>query len=142
MDPALIEFLEDGSADKSALHDVPRITAILVQVAREGRAVSYSELLLQLGFRFTRPKMRAVCKTLDAIDREAETRGEPGLAALVVRESDRLPGQGWWVGRDDYKGAWEGAEAQAYLVDHQQRVWSYWQNHQLAKDEGPDPGGC
>ena len=31
------------------------------------------------------------------IDREAETRGEPELAVLVVRASDGLPGQGWWV---------------------------------------------
>jgi hypothetical protein len=35
-------------------------TAILQQAAREGRAMSYSELLMTLGFRFTRPKMRAL----------------------------------------------------------------------------------
>ena len=121
------EFLYDDVADKSALADVPRITAILQDAAREGRAVSYSELLMMLGFRFTRPKMRAVCKTLDAIDRESEARGEPPLAPLVVRESDRLPGQGWWVGRIDYRGAWEGAEARAYLAEHQQRAFDYWQ---------------
>ncbi len=127
MDRALAEFLDIDSADTSALHDVPRITAILVAAAREGRAVSYSELLMALGFRFTRPKMRAVCKTLYAVDAEAELRGEPPLAPLVVRESDRLPGQGWWVGRIGYDGPWEGAEARHYLAHHQQRAFDYWQ---------------
>jgi hypothetical protein len=127
MDPALAEFLDDSSADKSVLHDVPRINGILVQAAREARAVSYSELLMTLGFRFTRPKMRAVCKTLDKLDAEAAARGEPALACLVVREGDRLPGQGWWVGRDDFQGAWEGAEARAYLAGHQQKAFDYWQ---------------
>jgi hypothetical protein len=123
----LDEFLYDDSAEPGALADVARITALLQEAAGEGRAVSYSELLMQLGFRFTRPKMRALCKTLDAVDREAEARGEPPLAPLVVRESDRLPGQGWWVSRTDYAGAWEGAEARAYLAEHQQRAFDYWQ---------------
>jgi hypothetical protein len=127
MDPSLAEFLDEISPDLSALLDVRRITGVLQVAAREGRAVSYSELLMQLGFRFTRPKMRALCKTLDAVDREAEACGEPPLAPLVVRESDRLPGQGWWVSRADYAGAWEGAEARAYLAGHQLRAFDYWQ---------------
>jgi hypothetical protein len=127
MDPSLAEFLDEISPDLSALHDVSRITELLQQAARENRAVSYSELLMMLGFRFTRPKMRALCKTLDAIDREADMHGEPALAPLVVRESDRLPGQGWWVSRLDYKGAWEGAEARAYLAKCQQKAFDYWQ---------------
>jgi hypothetical protein len=44
----------------------------------------------------------------------------------VVREGDGLPGQGWWVGREDYKGVWEGAEARAYLAGHQQNAFDYW----------------
>jgi hypothetical protein len=127
MDRALAEFLDDGVGDISALHDVARIKAILHDAAREGRAVSYSELMMTLGFRFTRPKMRALCKTLDAIDIEGLSRGEPALACLVVRESDRLPGQGWWVGRHDYQGPCEGAEARSYLATHQERAWAYWQ---------------
>jgi hypothetical protein len=121
-------FLDDGADGAGALADVARIAAILQNAAREGRAVSYSEMLMMLGFRFSRPKMRALCKTLDAVDREAELLGEPPLAPLVVRESDRLPGQGWWVGRTDYKGAWEGAEARAYLALQQQAAFDYWQS--------------
>jgi hypothetical protein len=119
-------FLDDGPDTAGALTDIPRITAILQDAAREGRAISYSEMLMTLGFRFTRPKMRALCKTLDAIDAEGTVRGEPALACLVVREGDSLPGQGWWVGRTDYQGQWEGAEARAYLAKHQGEAFRYW----------------
>lgn len=127
MDRTLAEFLSDDGVGGSALADVARITGLLQTAAREGRAVSYSELLMTLGFRFTRPKMRALCKSLDAVDRESALRSEPPLAPLVVRESDRLPGQGWWVSRTDYAGPWEGAEARAYLAGEQQRTIDYWQ---------------
>ena len=89
MDPVLEEFLSDPAADVSALHDVARIKIILEQCARDGRAISYSELLLNLGFRFTRPKMRAVCKTLDKIDQITTAEGRPALAVLVVQR--RMP---------------------------------------------------
>lgn len=49
----------------SAIADVPRVRAILIAAAREGQALSYSEALGALGLRFSRPKMRALCRTLD-----------------------------------------------------------------------------
>ena len=103
--------------------------ALLLAAAREGRAVSYSELLRDLGHRFTRPKMRALCRTLDAIDRDGAAKGEPPLAVLVVRESDRLPGQGWWTGVADaygYRGAWEGAAAAGFVREQQCVAFDYW----------------
>ena len=126
MDPILEDFLSDPQADLSALHDVGRIKAMLEQCARERRAISYSELLLNLGFRFTRPKMRAVCKTLDAVDRLSTAEGALSLAVLVVREGDGLPGQGWWTGRSEYMGAWTGPDAQAYVAALQGKVFDYW----------------
>lgn len=102
---------EAAAADAGALGDAPRIRAILTAAARDGRSVSYSEILGDLGFRFTRPKMRALCKTLGEVDRLCALDGEPDLAVLVVRESDRLPGQGWWVGGTalllGYDGPWK-----------------------------------
>jgi hypothetical protein len=112
-----------------AIADVARVRAILIDAARRGEAVSYSELLGLLGHRFTRPKMRAVCKTLDTIDTAAKAAGEPELAVLVVRESDRLPGQGWWTGASEtrgYKGAWTGGEAMDFVRGLQQRAFDYW----------------
>ena len=81
----------------AALGDWQEIRAHLIAAAAAGHALSYSELLEHLGYGFSRPKMRALCKTLGVVDRDAAARGEPELAVLVVRQSDGLPGQGWWI---------------------------------------------
>lgn len=108
------------------MFDVDQIEHLLQAAAADGRRVSYSELLLAIGQRFTRPRMRALCTVLDEIDNRAAAAGQPELASLVVRESDRLPGQGWWVARSDYAGAWEGPEARKYLDKVQRVAISYW----------------
>jgi hypothetical protein len=87
IEPAPFELAQPDSA----IADVARVRAILVASAIAGEPISYSHLLAQLGHRFTRPKMRAVCKTLDAIDAAGAAAGEPELAVLLVRESDGLP---------------------------------------------------
>ncbi len=75
---------DTAAEDASVLADVVAIRALLIEAARAGEAVSYSALLLRLGLRFTRPKMRALCRTMDAIDRAGAAAGEPGLAVLGV----------------------------------------------------------
>lgn len=115
-----------------SIADAGRVRAILIGAARRGESVSYSQLLGELGHRFTRPKMRAVCKTLDSIDARAAILGEPELAVLVVRESDRLPGQGWWVGAAAsrrYEGSWTGPDAEAFVRTIQSDVFEYWRRH-------------
>jgi len=120
--------------DAAAIADVPHVRALLIDAARAGEAISYSRLLLQLGVRFTRPKMRALCRTLDAIDREGAAAGEPGLAVLVVRESDGLPGQGWWTDHakaSGYSGLWEGPTAAREVRRWQAEAFAYWQERSL-----------
>ena len=105
------------------------VRALLVEAAREGRAMSYSEILAALGHRFTRPKMRALCKLLDAVDQAGAAAGEPELAVLVVRELDRLPGQGWWVGRAEalgHDGDRTGPDARALVRELQDEAFEYW----------------
>jgi hypothetical protein len=122
------EFLDDDLPTKgAALFDVAHIEALVRASAAKRSALSYSELLLMLGYRFTRPKMRALCKILDAIDQRGAASGEPELAALVVREGDGLPGQGWWVGRSDYQGEWTGPAARRYLDAIQAKAFDYWE---------------
>ena len=110
--------------------DVARVRALLIAAARRGEALSYSDLLIRLGHRFTRPKMRALCRTLDAIDAAAAAAGEPDLAVLVVRESDGLPGQGWWVDGHTmaagYDGPWTGPQASAFVKAEQARAFRFW----------------
>jgi hypothetical protein len=113
----------------AALGDWQEIRAHLVAAAAAGHALSYSELLEHLGYGFSRPKMRALCKTLGVVDRDAAARGEPELAVLVVRQSDGLPGQGWWIEgarQHDYSGPWEGPKASRFIRKLQQRTFDYW----------------
>jgi hypothetical protein len=113
--------------------DPDHVRGLLIAAARERRAVSYSELLQALGHRFSRPKMRALCKTLDAVDTAAEAAGEPALAVLVVRESDRLPGQGWWIAAAAnlaYEGPWTGPAAASFVRLLQEAVFDYWRARQ------------
>ena len=115
-----------------ALAEPEEVRAHLIAAARAGQALTYSDLLGRLGYPFTRPKMRALCAVLTAIDEQAELRGEPELAVLVVRQSDGVPGQGWWVsggGRDrGYEGPWEGPEARRFIETVQAESFRFWQS--------------
>ena len=94
-------------------------------------------MLNLLGYRFTRPKMRQLCKVLDANDQDGRIAGEPDLAVLVVRQSDGLPGQGWFVSRahlsaqmpQPFPLEWEGAEAKAYVKAMQEDAFRYWKDN-------------
>ncbi|MDQ3479647.1 MAG: ribose-phosphate pyrophosphokinase [Pseudomonadota bacterium] len=115
-----------------SISDPVEVRAHLVAAATAGHPLTYSELLAQLGHGFSRPKMRSVCKTLAAVDAEAATRGEPELAVLLVRQSDGLPGQGWWVAggasAHDYDGPWEGPKAAAFIARLQQQTFAFWRD--------------
>jgi hypothetical protein len=111
------------------LADPAEVRAILIASARAEQAITYAEVLELLGHRFTRPKMRALCKVLAYVDDEAEGHGEPELAVLVVRQSDGLPGQGWWVGgagKHGYKGLWEGPPAMKLIRKLQRQAFAHW----------------
>ncbi|MEM6476033.1 MAG: ribose-phosphate pyrophosphokinase [Pseudomonadota bacterium] len=117
------------------MFDPADVREILIGAARAGNPLTYSQMLGLLGHRFTRPLMRQLCKVLDAIDEDGRAAGEPGLAVLVVRQSDGLPGQGWFVTRshlaEDLPGnwplEWEGQEARSYVALHQQLAFEHWQ---------------
>ena len=102
----------------------------MIGSAAAGEPITYSELLSRLGFPFSRPKMRALCAVLGAVDEEAAERGEPELAVLVVRQSDGLPGQGWWVAggasSHDYTGQWEGPQARKLVEKLHAQAFDYW----------------
>jgi hypothetical protein len=114
------------------LADPEEVRAHLVAAAKAGTALSYSELLERLGYHFSRPKMRQLCAVLGEVDQRAAARGEPELAVLVVRASDGLPGQGWWVSggarTHDYSGPWEGPDAAALVRAVQAETFAYWQS--------------
>jgi hypothetical protein len=116
--------------EKSAISDAVLQRQILTDIAKAGRYITYGDLLQQLGYSFTRPKMRALCQTLAEVDRNCVADGEPELAVLVVRAEDKLPGQGWWTANPvvlrDYLGPWEGREAGAFIRGQQALAYDYW----------------
>jgi hypothetical protein len=116
-------------SEAGLLADPSEVRAILIASAQAGQAISYSEVLGLLGHQFTRPKMRQLCRVLAYVDDEAEELGEPELAVLVVRQSDGLPGQGWWVGgakKHGYAGLWEGPKAVKLIRKIQGQTFDYW----------------
>jgi len=118
------------SGERAGLLAEPdEVRAILIASARAEEAITYSEVLGLLGHDFSRPKMRALCKVLSFVDDAAEERGEPELAVLVVRQSDGLPGQGWWVGgakKHGYAGQWEGPKAAKLIRTLQRQAFEFW----------------
>ena len=116
-------------SEAGLLAEPEEVRAILVASAQAGQSITYAEVLGLLDHHFTRPKMRALCKVLAYVDDEAEARGEPELAVLVVRQSDGLPGQGWWVGgakKHGYIGLWEGPKAAKLIRKIQGRAFEFW----------------
>ena len=114
------------------LADPAEVRAHLVAAARAGVALTYAELLEHLGYAFSRPKMRQLCAVLGDVDQDAEARGEPELAVLVVRQSDGIPGQGWWVAggarQRGYDGPWQGPEAARFIAAVQAETFAFWQS--------------
>jgi hypothetical protein len=116
-------------SEAGPLADPQELRAILIASARAGQSISYSEVLGLLGHDFSRPKMRQLCKVLGHVDDEAAEKDEPELAILVVRLSDGLPGQGWWVGgakKHGYSGLWEGPAAAKLVKKLQARAFEHW----------------
>lgn len=105
--------------------DAHVLHALLQAAARAGESVTYSEALAALGHRFTRPRMRALCVLLDEIDSIERGAGRPPLAVLVVRQSDRLPGQGWWLGQRGYTGSFTGPDAAAWVRARQAEAFAF-----------------
>lgn len=113
-----------------SLSDPEEVRKHLRIAARAGHALTYSELLARLGLPFSRPKMRALCATLTRVDELAQGAGEPELAVLVVRQSDGLPGQGWWTGsweKHRFTGDWTGPDARRLIDRLQAEAFAYWQ---------------
>jgi hypothetical protein len=116
-------------SEAGMLADPGEVRAILIAAAKAGEAISYSEVLALLGHNFSRSKMRQLCTVLCHVDEEAAARAEPELAVLVVRQSDGLPGQGWWVEgarAHGHDGPWDGPKAKKLIRKLHKAAFDYW----------------
>jgi hypothetical protein len=108
--------------------DIDRLDALLVCAAREGRTLSYADVLAHFGKRITPRRVFGLSRDLGEVCRRNRARGEPELAVLVVRKADGLPGEGffrsaWHQGL--YDGPPSGLRARAYIRDEQERVFDF-----------------
>ncbi len=112
-----------------ALFPTEDLAALLIVRAKSGRSITYGEVFCWFGLPFQRFQVGQLSAALALVDDMERAQGHPELAVLVVRQSDGLPGQGWWLGLD--KGAWngpfEGPRAAAFVKRMQRRVFNYWQ---------------
>jgi hypothetical protein len=123
----------------SRLVDVDRLEALLVEAARARKSMTYAEVLAHFGIRITPRRVYALCRDLGAVCARNRARGEPDLAVLVVRKSDRLPGEGFFHGywRDGrYEGPSTGAPAQAFIRAETERVFEFFAGRRRASLAG------
>ncbi|MGI9434191.1 MAG: ribose-phosphate pyrophosphokinase [Geminicoccaceae bacterium] len=109
--------------------DVDELEKLLVRAASERRTLAYSDVLSHFGKRTTPIRVYALCRDLGEVSDRNRLRGEPELAVLVVRKTDRLPGEGffhaaWQDGR--YEGPATGPKARGYIDGLTESVYDYW----------------
>ena len=84
--------------------DPERLERILIEAAREGRPVSYRQVLDLFGHRVGSGSVGNLCRVLGVVDRARAVRGIPELACLVVRAADGQPGAGYFSSEDTQDG--------------------------------------
>ncbi len=111
-----------------ALFPIDELEALLILRAKAGKSISYGEVFQWFDLPFQRFQVGQLCAALDEVDRLQRGRGRPELAVLVVRQSDGLPGQGWWLSKNQetWQGLFVGQEAAAFVRQVQQRAFGWW----------------
>lgn len=108
--------------------DIDALEQLLIDAARTRRTLAYSEVLSHFGKRVTPIRVYALCRDLGVVSARNQARREPELAVLVVRKTDRLPGEGFFrsAWKDgSYEGPATGPEARAYIDGLTETVFDY-----------------
>jgi len=117
--------------------DIDALEQLLIDAARDRRTLAYSDVLGYFGKRVTPIRVYALCRDLGVVSERNRMRGEPELAVLVVRKTDRLPGEGFFrtAWKDgSYEGPATGPEARVFIDGLTETVFSYFAggNHRAA----------
>jgi len=111
-----------------SLVDIDALEELLIEAAKTRRTLAYSDVLRRFDKRVTPIRVFALCRDLGVVTERNRSRGEPELAVLVVRKTDRLPGEGFFHGpwKDgSYDGPATGPKAHAYIDGLTQTVFEY-----------------
>lgn len=111
-----------------ALFQPDELAALLIVRAKAAHAITYGEVFQWFGLPFQRFQVGQLSAALALVDAGERAQGRPELAVLVVRQSDGLPGQGWWLAlaKGQWSGPFEGPRAAAFVRQVQQRTFDYW----------------
>jgi hypothetical protein len=131
MDPTMVrrDHARPSGGTRSTLVDVDRLEKLLIAAACARSNLTYAEVLAHFGIRITPRRVFALCRDLGAVCERNRARGEPELAVLVVRKSDRLPGEGFFHSfwRDGtYDGPATGPAAAVFIRRETERVFAHW----------------
>lgn len=121
--------------------DVDELERLLVRVAREGRTITYAQILAHFGERIAPRRAYALSRDLGEVCERNRRRGEPGLAVLVVRKADGLPGEGFFKSawRDgSYEGPATGFEARNFIRAEQDRVFGFFRTNAGGSDQSEE----
>lgn len=114
-----------------SIFPVDELEALLILRARAGKDISYGEVFQWFGLPFQRFAVGHLSAALAEVDSLQRGRDRPDLAVLVVRQTDRIPGQGWWTGKngEPWTGPIEGPEARRFVESRKQLAYAYWAEH-------------
>lgn len=111
-----------------ALFPVDEMEALLILRAKAREPITYGETFRWFGYPFQRFQVGQLTASLMEVDDRQRALGRPDLAVLVVRKSDGLPGQGWWLSLPE--GAWTGPfvgpKAQRFVGKLQENIYRFW----------------
>lgn len=108
--------------------DIDALEQLLIDAARNRKTLAYGEVLGHFGKRVTPIRVYALCRDLGHVCERNRERREPELAVLVVRKTDRLPGEGFFhsAWKDgSYDGPATGPGARAYIDDLTEIVFEH-----------------
>lgn len=98
---------------------------ILIDHARQGQTITYGELSASIQTVEIPYHSYAMSGLLRELHREEEAASRPGLATLVVRKSDGLPGPGYF--KSLAEAGIPEADFRAYWQTKFEAVCEYWQ---------------
>lgn len=111
---------------------IRRAWPILIESARDGRTISYSELAERAGPPLNRRRIHR--QLLAPLSERCRRAGLPDLSALVVRKDTGKPGGGWFD--PEHPDAREQAEWLDALTDCFRRRWNLRPDPTLLEDPG------
>lgn len=101
----------------------------LVETAKQGGTVSYSQIAPLAGLDMSNPADRTrMGDILDEISRYEHSKGRPLLSAVVIRANLGQPGQGFYSLANEL-GLYDGRTRELeFFVSELNRVHDYWRN--------------